>query len=315
MNLLNFIGMGVVTSTKDTNTSEIMVYIPALFPTADGRAVAVAQTVERMSVNAKGEEVKSALLHSNSVPAIWKKMDESARISPPDVREGSGVAIYQVSGQNQYYWTSFGVNNNTFRMETVMYGWNANPKLAEDADFDIDNYYVLKVDTRTGLIALRTSQANGEAAAFDVQINAMDGVISAGGSNKSFLVFDDKNHSFTYTNDDGSVLNIDKRVGNFYFKDQLNLFADEAINLKTKVLNMQAEELNADIQLTRWKGRFELTGDIEQVGDFTQDGNIETTGQVYAEVDVISKVSLNKHLTSGVQGGDGTSGPPVPAKP
>lgn len=306
MNLLNFIGMGIVAKTKDTNTDEILVYLPRMFPNADGRVSADLKTIDRESVNSSGEKVKSSLLHSNTVPAIWKRMGDSSRITSPDVREGSPVALYQVSGQNQYYWTLYGVDVKTFRMETVMYGWNANPKLEEDADFDIDSYYIFKVDTRTGLMAIRTSQANGEVSAFDIQINAMEGVISAGGSNKSYLVFDDKNHSFTYTNDEDSLFNIDKKVASIYTKDKINLFTEEGINIKTKVLNIQAEEMNVDIKLTRWKGKIERTGDTEQ------DGRYDATGEIHSDTDVTSLVSLNKHKHSGVDRGNSSTDSPVP---
>jgi hypothetical protein len=332
MSLLQFLGVGTVTATKDTNTNEVMVYAPFLFPQAEGRLSANAERVERVSKNAAGEEVRSTALKSNSIPAVWRKMDNSNRISAPDVREGSKVSIYRIPGQNVYYWSLDGVNPDTFRMETVQYGWNANPHVGENGEFEVDNFYLLNFDTRNGLIQLRTSEANGEATTFDIQINTKTGTINFGGKNGSMLKYDDVERSFTYTNQDGSVLRVVKEEIIAHAPKSISLFTDQTVNLKTKTLKIQAEEAFVDIGVTKWKGRFEHTGDSTQLGDhdqvgrtsqegnyiqegdFTQDGNQVTFGLIIGTEDVrTSTVSLNLHPHSGVEGGKDTSGPPVPS--
>jgi hypothetical protein len=330
VNLLNFVGMGTVMGTKDTNTDVIMVHCKGLFPTADGRLVANAQTVEQTSQNARGEDYTSKNLHTNFFPATWRNMESGARLTSPDVREGSQVAIYQVSGQNGYYWTTQGVNSDTFRCETIVYGWSANPNLTENTPFNVDNYYTMKIDTRTGLMALRTAQSNSEKSAFDIQVNGMDGIVSIGGSQGNYFVVNDDEHSFTFQNADGSVININKQVFALYVKDKASIFADNQINIKTKELNIQAETCNVDIGLTRWKGEIQQTGNKEQVGDYTLQGAINHTGDtthvgdtnqtgsqtssgtITSQSDVIAiAISLLMHPHGGVQGGDGVSGPPV----
>lgn len=326
MNLLNFVGMGTVMGTKDTNSHEIVVYVPALFPTADGRPVINATTAEHTSLNAKGEEVTSNTLHTNGVPATWLNTESASRLTSPDVREGSQVAIYQVPGQNKYRWTTQGVNSDTFRLETIMYGWSANPNLADNTPFNVDNYYVMKIDTRTGLLALRTSQSNGEKSAFDIQINAMDGVFSMGGSNGNYFVSNDDEHSFTFQNAEGSSMVINKEIFGLYTKDSASFFAEKQINIKTKELNIQAETCNVDIGLTKWKGEIQhsglrsqigdsnLTGDFTHIGDTMQTGQQTTTGLITSMTDVIAiAVSLLTHGHIGVESGDDVSGPPMPS--
>ena len=332
MSLLQFLGVGTVTATKETNTNEIMVYCPFLFPQAEGRMSASAEQVERTSKNAYNEEVRSVTLKSNSIPAVWKKMDDSNRISSPDVREGTPVAIYHIAGQNQYYWTLDGVNPNTFRMETVLHGWNANPNVDENGEFDVDNFYIFAIDTRNGLIQFRTSERNGEASKFDIQVNTMDGTITIGAKNHSMLNLNDVDHSFTYTNEEGALLRIERKEGTLYLPDKLSIFADNKFNLKTKEINVQAEEANIDIGLTRWKGKIERTGDTDQIGDWDLKGNYQqlgdyqqtgdtrrtgnsyTSGFVWGFTDVRTMtVSLNLHLHTAVRGGNDLSGPPSPS--
>lgn len=330
MSLLSPMGMGTVTATKDTDTHEIMVYIPGLFPQAEGRTVAQVDRVERTSKNAYGEDVNSISMKSNSIPAVWKKMDNSNRISSPDVREGTQVAVYKASGQNQYYWTLDGVNPETFRLETVMYGWSANPNLDENTPFDVDNFYIMVMDTRSGLIQLRTTQANGEVAAFDIQINTAAGTFTVG-TNDSLTTINDPERSYTYQNSDGATFNIAKKSASLYLPENLQLFADEMIAIKTKALFVQAETAEVDIGLTKWKGRMEHTGDTEQIGNYTQlgdytqtgmykhigdvdrTGNSVSTGTVIGMTDVRTMtVSLNFHFHAGVENGRGVTTPPVP---
>ena len=325
MNLLNCLGVGTVAGTKDTNTNEIMVYLPSLFPTADGRVTTDVKEVERVSLNAEGAEVRSRQLHSNTIPATWKNMGDNNRLTSPDVREGSKVAIYQVAGQNRYYWTLNGVNAETMRLETVMWGWSASPEVSENAELDVDKFYMMKVSTHDGVMGLRTSQANNEVSAFEIQINAMEGNINIGGSNGSQVFVDDANQKFVYKNEPGSVIMVDKKKATFYLPEQLNLFTEETINIKTKELNIEAKTCNVDIGLTRWKGRIEHTGDSaqtgdhDQKGDYTQDGDTErtgnstTSGTVIGTTDVTTAlISLNTHVTTGVRGGNDLSGPPAP---
>lgn len=331
MNLFNCLGVGTVSSTKDTNTNEIMVYLPGFFPNADGRVTTNVQESEQVSQNANGDEVRSKTLTSNAVPAIWKNMGNNNRLSSPDVREGSQVAIYQVSGQNTYYWTLDGVNAETFRLETVVYGWSGSPQLSENTPFDVNNFYTMKVSTHDGLMAVRTSQANGELSAFDIQVDAMAGRMSVGASQGSTFVIDDTDQSFTYSNKPGSVVRVDKKKMTILVPDQLNLFAKEQINIRTKEINIQAEAMNVDVKLTKWLGRIEHTGDTQQVGDYTQEGDyflegdiqqtgdmnqigdITSTGLITGLTDVMTAmISLNFHLTSGVQGGNGVSSVPLP---
>jgi hypothetical protein len=331
MNLLNCLGVGTVSSTKDTNTNEIMVYLPGFFPNADGRVTTQVQEQEQVSVNASGDEVRSKTLTSNVVPAIWKNMGNNNRLTSPDVREGSQVAIYQVTGQNTYYWTLDGVNAETFRLETVVYGWSASPQLSENTPFDVNNFYTMKVSTHDGLVALRTSQANGELSAFDVQIDGMAGRMSVGASQGSMFVVDDTDQTFTYRNKPGSVVRVDKKKMSIFVPEQLNLFATEQLNIRTKELNIQAELMQVDVKLTKWLGRIEhtgdteqhgdytqtgdynLTGDIDQTGDMNQTGDLTSTGTITGMTDVTTAtISLNFHLTTGVRGGNDISGPPMP---
>lgn len=332
MNLINYLGIGTVTATKQTDTDEAMIYLPSMSPSADGRAVATVKTVEKKSVNAYGEETTSTSLSSNSFPAKWSAMGDSNRITPPDVREGSKVAIYQVDGQNTYYWTTFGVNAATMRLETVIYGFQANPATGDDTPFNIENFYTLTVSTHEGFFALRTTQANGEKAAFEVKVDGMNGKIMVGGSHKNYMVMDDVERSYTYTNADKSVFNVNRKKITMMAQDSITVNGLEQFNILTKIFNLQCERIavkadSAEIRIgkTKWIGEINHTGDYIQTGDYrqsgdytqrgnmTQTGNITSTGTIKGLTGVTTALnSLDLHFHGGVQNGNGVTTMPVP---
>lgn len=332
MNLINYLGIGTVTATKETNTDEVMVYLPSMSPSADGRAVATVTTIEKKSKNAYDEETTSTSLSSNSFPAKWGPMGDTNRITPPDVREGSKVAIYQVDGQNTYYWTTFGVNSDTMRLETVIYGFQANPAMGEDTPFNIDNFYTFTVSTHEGFFALRTTQANGEKAAFEIKLDAMNGKIMVGGSHKNYMVMDDVQRSYTYVNADKSVINVDRKKITFSAEDSITARGLEQFNILTKVFNLECEKIaikanTAEIRIgkTKWIGEINQTGDYIQTGDFrqqgdytqrgnmTQTGNITSTGIIKGLTGVTTLLnSLDLHFHGGVDNGNGSTMPPTP---
>jgi len=324
MNLINWLGVGIVAATKQTNTGEIMVHLPSQAPTADGRVVAQVEQKQETSLNANGEQETSTTMVSNVVPATWNSMGEPNRKTAPDVREGSKVSVYQVSGQNKIYWTTHGFSADTHRLETIQWGFSANPNLDANTPFDIKDYFCATVDTRAGFFSLRTSQANGEKSSMEVKIDGAAGQVNIRGSENSILSFDDHQHKLTYNNVDGTIIGVDKKNIAMYAPDSLTLAAEKNINVKTETLNVQCKNVNIKAELakvaipkTLWEGDIEQTGNYkqegnyEQEGDFEQTGNTTSTGIIHADTDVTSLVSLNTHVTSFVESGDGTSGPPV----
>ncbi|MNM28177.1 hypothetical protein D3C81_386900 [compost metagenome] len=331
MNLLNWLGVATVAATKQTNSNEIMVHSKFFSPTADGRALAQTKMEQETSLNADGLEETSTSLTANTIPAVWGPIGEPNRKTAPDVREGSQVAIYQVSGQNQYYWTTYGFNADTHRLETVIWGFNANPGLSKDTPFSVDDYTMFKVSTHEGLVQLRTSQANGEKSSFDIMVNGRDGRVDIRGSEGSILSVNDPEHSFTYTNKDGSIIGVDKDVMLLYTKKSINVQAEKSVSVLTEIFNLQckairvkADTAEVAIGKTKWEGDIDLTGnvtqtgDYDQEGDFNQDGTTFSTGIVQGWMGIKSATTdLDTMVVTGVEGGRDTSGPrlPVPQPP
>lgn len=326
MNTINWLGIGIVTSTKNTNTSEIMVHQPNKSATGDGRAVTSVEQATQTSVNAAGETETSTTMVSNVVPATWKPIGEPNRKTAPDVREGSQVMLYQASGQTKIYWTTYGLNAETFRMETIVWGFSGNPNISEDAEFDVNDYYTVTVDTRGGFFGLRTTQANKEKSAMEFKIDGGNGRLDFRGSNGSLFSVDDFNSLLNYINKEGTQLSVDKKKALFSAADSLMLHAENSISVLTNVLAVQCKDIlvkantaKVAIGVTDWegtinlKGGFNQEGDYHQTGDYIQVGDITSSGTITGVTEVkTALVRLNLHGHTGVRGGSDTSGPPVP---
>lgn len=320
MNLINWLGVGTVAATKQTNTKEIMVHVPKDSPMADGRTVATTETKEETAVNANGEPIKVAALISNVKPAKWNSFGEPNRLTAPDVKEGTQVSLYQVSGQSTIYWTTNGFSAETHRLETIVWGFQANPTLDENTEFNVDNFYTMTVDTRSGFFALRTSQSNGEKSGFEIKVDGGAGRVEIVGTNKTGMILDDLNSKFIYTNKEETLIAVDKKKVVIDAPDSILFHGENSVSVKTKVFTLQCEDINIQastakvaIGTTEWEGEVNLKGNLNHTGNTEQTGNTISSGVVQGKGGVkTSTTDVDTHGHTGVENGDGVSGPPVP---
>lgn len=320
MNLINWLGVGTVAATKQTNTKEIMVHVPKNSPMADGRTVATTETKEESAINANGEPIKVNTLISNVRPAVWNSFGEPNRLTAPMVREGSQVSLYQVGGQSTLYWTTSGFSAETHRLETIIWGFQANPSLDENTEFNVDNFYTFTMDTAKGEASLRTSQSNGEKSGFEVRVSGQTGRIEMVGTNKSAMILDDFNSKFIYTNKEQTLIGVDKKKVSIIAPDSVLFNGDESVSILTKVFNLQATEINikaatANIAIgkTHWEGEVNLKGKLNHDGSTKQTGSTVSEGTIQGLTAVKSSLNdLDQHGHTGVRGGNDVSGPPLP---
>jgi|AGFT01.1.fsa_nt_gi hypothetical protein len=302
MNVLQWVGQSTVASTKETNSHEIMVYSPLLFPTADGGVTADVARVKKEGVDAQGKKVNTDMLKSNKVvPATWKPIGEPNRLTPPDLREGSQVNLYQFSGSSEYFWTTFGFAAETMRCETIVYGWNAMPTDNEDSKYDLSKYYTMIVDTRTGQMSLRNSNANGEKSIIEAKFNFMEGHFMMSGAQNSLLIWDDLNHSFTYHNAEESVLTVDKDKMYAFTKGGIMLQTDDDISMQCKSFLLQAKDVTMNVEdqttincpETQHNGNLTVDGTIHSTGDMKSDSTV--TGMSGVKTGAGIDVDKHKH--------------------
>lgn len=315
MNVLNCLGVGQVANTKQTNADEIFIYLPGKFPTAEGGVNLDAVKVDKQAMDSNGKQVNTKMLKTNKmVPARWKNIGEPNRLTPPDVREGTQVAVYQFMGSNDYWWTTWGFGANTMRLETIIYGWNGMPAINEESDFDISKYYTMTISTRDGQMVLRNSNVNGEKSIIETTFNFMEGHFVMAGAQKNMLVYDDVNHSLTFTNAEKSVLTVAKDKIYGFAKGGIMLQTDAAIQTKSDQLLIEANSVLINVKnqteinspTTQHNGNLNVDGAITSTGNMTSQAVVQGMSGVKS-----GKQDLDGHKHGGVESGSSQTSPPV----
>lgn len=319
MNLLNCLGVGTVASTKQTNSKEIMVTLPSYNMMADGRQVANAETSVQTSQTADGTNKTSKVLNSNVVTAIWMG-DGGNRLTPPDVREGTPVAIYRYADSDVLYWTQKGVDDETKRLETVIWGFSGSPNLDQNTEFSLDNFYTFEVSTHTGKIGFQTSQLNGEKAKFQFQVDMQKGSLVVGDSEGNMIATDMLSHTTTVRNQEGTELTISKKNILAKCAETFGIDAETLLTIICKTLNISAEtvtaiapggvNVKANVGIL---GNLGVAGDINTMAGEAGTGEMSSSGSIRAKGDIVAgdgRVSLLRHQHND-SGGDGVGGSPV----
>lgn len=318
MQLLDCFGIGIVMQDKDTDTDEVMIHCPALFPTADGEAKGSVNKMESQIKTPTGDTIASSGLSSNGIMMKWLPFNTN-RITSPDVRKGSTVAVYKFKGSSKYRWMYFGMDG-TLRLETVIMAYSASPNVNEDSPLTPDNYYIFTISSHQGKIALQTGQGNGEPTRFDITLNTKEGRFNLLDGEENLFALNSMQHAWRLSNQEKTIFGIDKKKMFLSAEDEILMKGTEHIGIKTKKLDIVADQqMNIQVgEVSTWKspkiiiqGDISHTGNTEQQGNYAQQGKMTTSGGIVSQADVSAGgISVMKHKHGGVQGGPGmTEGP------
>lgn len=327
MNLLNFIGVGTVLENKPENTHFIKVMLKSEFPQADGAGLANAVRQTTSNPTANGGYQSSDVLESNFYQPKWIGMEPN-RVTSPDVRVGSQVAIYKFADDDLLYWTTWGIGNESMRLEHVVYAWNADPNFKRNAPFSFDNYYTLVMSTRHQEVVFKTTQANGEPVAFRLGFNTKNGTWALTDTEQNAFALDSMKHIWVMRNREGSIFNINRKNISIICKGSQLFEAEKSIHMKTKdmfidtktltitsedSLKMTTKELTVNADKTKWTGskiditspensilgNLSIAGNLGVAGGMSVTGGagggggtLETSGGINAEKTIESKVDV-----------------------
>lgn len=176
-------------------------------------------------------ELKANPKDDASLECTWIPFG-SNRVTPPDIRRGERVMVYRVADTDQYYWTEMGLDDNLRRLETVIYAFNANPKLG-DGPLEVANCYYFEVSTHKGLVTFQTSKLNGEQVKYTIQLNPKDGKLAIVDDRKNSFLWDSVNKNMKLQNEQGSFLQLLDKDFNMKIVGNANIDIGQALALKT----------------------------------------------------------------------------------
>lgn len=289
MNLLNFIGVGTVVENKPENTYFCKVSIKKEFPQMDGAGIANAFR-ESVSNPTGGTGFQSSnVMKSNFCMPKWMPFSAN-RLTAPDVRVGSQVAIYKFADDDQLYWTTWGIGNESFRLEHILYAWNANPNTDKNAPFDFNSYYTLVISTRHQEVVFKTTQANGEPCAYRFGFNTKNGTWAFTDTEQNAFALNSMKHQWVMRNREGSIFNITKKDISMINKGTQLFEAEKSINMKTDKFFVKCNEFTMDAgtmdvttnSLTMKAKKTQWTGDTIHVKCPTNsiEGNVGIKGNL-----------------------------------
>lgn len=303
MNVLECYGVATVAEDKATDTDEVLVYLPSLYPEADGEVVATAEKKDVTIKSPTGDTHSSSALSSNAVMMKWLPFNTN-RITAPDVRKGSKVVVYKFKGQSTYRWMYFGMDG-TLRLETVIYAFSATPHVKEDAPLTPDNYYIFLISSHTKKIQLLTGMGNGELTNYAITLDMGQGGFSLVDGEENMFILNSMKHFWSFSNQEKSNFAIDKKKIIASCEDEMLLRGKEHIGLQAKRIDVACEtfDMSATSTATVTAPSIILNGDIQHAGNMTQTGTLSNTGGISSAGDVSSDgdvtasgISVLKHV-------------------
>lgn len=209
-----FYSLGIVGKDKDRWSDEIQVYPSEELPFASG-------SIMSASYKTGGK---------NIITARWVPINQSNRMTPPDVVAGEKVMLYRFADTDEYYWNTLFREPDLRRLETVLYAFG-NLKKKGKAFNKEDSSYYFEVSTHDGHIHLHTSRSNQEKVGYDIMISTRESHIIIKDTLDNMVKLDSAKADFDVkTNHD-----IQLRAAN-----NINIMADNDFNFRCKgVFNLR----------------------------------------------------------------------------
>jgi hypothetical protein len=207
----------------------------------------------------------SSVKSSVTIKAKWLPIGSSNRLTPPDVRRGESVMIYQFGDSDKYYWTTLKQDCNLRRLETVVYAFSGTTNEADS--LNADNSYYLEISTHRKLVTFHTSNKNGEPYTYNVQIDTGNGSVTITDDIGNEFILNSKESRVKLKNSSDSIIDV--------FKDSIIMKSNTSISMQSKNVTFAGKNIIAD-------GAMSATGTVHVAGSMTI--NDITAANVTADV-------------------------------
>ena len=224
---LHYYSIGIVAQNKPLDSTKIEAFPVEEAPMADGDVTSKLTSVSVTGKDFYGINYNTNISAGNTITAEWFRYADGNRLTPPDVRRGEIVVIYQFGDADKYYWTTLRNDHTLRRLETVIWGFSANAN--EDTPVNSDNMYWLEVSTHRKLIHFHTSKANNEPFTYDIQINTGDGSIVIQDDIGNYIHLDSAENRIEFKNASGSWYDMHKENLTITIPKQTKIITEDFI--------------------------------------------------------------------------------------
>ena len=220
-------GIGTVASDLIVGNKNIKVYVHEILANYSGdinKKDHVTKVVKDSDGGAHSVDIDE---HRQLEEVIWAPSDTN-RVTPPNVRKGEKVIVWQYGDFNKFYWTKLGLELDLRRLEHVTHVY-VNTDDEEENPINSDNSYWTTISTLNKFVRLHTSDNDGEHTTYDITIDTKTGKLEVEDGKGNYI------HMISFMD----TINVNA------LKD-INLTSKNEINLTTNVINMKANEINME---------------------------------------------------------------------
>lgn len=221
ISVFKLFSVGQVTKPKARNSRHVQVLALETASGTDGEVTHAPLEQIFKGVETDGSEYQVKSVSTRDMECEWFP-GETNQVTPPDVERGELVLIYRLADTDQYYWTSMGMRNHLRTLESVIIMYGATPKAAGNG-LDFTNCYYQQWSPLDGHITIGTSQANGEAFKYTIQINTKQSFVAITDDVGNFMEVNSADNRVQLRNANESWFKAEKQV--------IDIKADKEINL------------------------------------------------------------------------------------
>lgn len=229
MSNLRRYSLGIVAANKALDSDLIEVVPIEEMNFVDGQLSDNVKPYEASGTDSQGQAYQHSLDTTVSVLAKWIPDGISNRATPPDVRRGERIQIWQYGDQDKYYWSTLFYEPDLRKLETVIFTFSNTRD--ESAKSTPDTTYYMEVSTHRKHITLHTSKSDGEPFVYDIQLDTANGFLLIKDDIGNYVQMDSKNVRIELKNADGSWIDMNRKVINITAPDTINMKAGNYINL------------------------------------------------------------------------------------
>ena len=219
-----------------------------------------------------------------SLKAKWLSFTDTNRLTPPDVRRGEEIVLWQFGDTDQYWWTTLHQDRKLRRLETVIYGFSNNSK--ENIENAHDSMYWLEISTHKKVVRFHTAKNDGEPFTYDIQIDTKKGNITIEDDDGNYIFLDSKERHIKLRNKDDSYVEMNKKIINMNAVDEINLTtkrytlkASESIKEQTKTYESKSTKYTHQTNDATIKSpKTRITGKLNVGGNTTLESNLHVGG-------------------------------------
>jgi hypothetical protein len=207
--------IGTVAEDLITGNKAIKIYPHEHVANIEGEIDKV-DSVNKQSKDSENKSYNVSVDTKNTITAIWLNHN-SNRVTPPNVRAGEKVEVYQYDNTDKYYWMTMGNELDLRGLEHVEYVYVNDPEAKVIND---KNSYKVIYSTLNKLVGFRTADNDGEATTYEKMLDTKNGV--------DILVLDGFGNSIILNSNEGG----------------LNITTNTHVTIKTSTANIETENCN-----------------------------------------------------------------------